>query len=230
MHLLYADEAGTTIDRSQQYFVLAGFSAFERQGYWLANHLDEIAAQFNPADPSSVELHGNAMFSGRGFWRGIRKEDREQAIRDALSVLDSSHQNCRIFASVIRKTAVSPNNPVEVAFEQLAIRFDKYLMRLHRAGNTQRGLIIFDKSTYEANLQSLATDFRTIGHSLGIIRNFAEVPLFLDSKASRLIQLADLIAYALFRHYEKGDSQFFPLIESHFDAEGGIVHGLYESL
>lgn len=32
---------------------------FERQGFWLANELDVIAARFNPADPAVIELHGN---------------------------------------------------------------------------------------------------------------------------------------------------------------------------
>ena len=116
---------------------------------------------------------------------------------------------------------------VEVAFEQLASRFDQYLMRLHRKGDTQRGIIIFDKSTYEASLQSLATDFRTVGHRWGVIRNFAEVPLFLDSKASRLIQLADIISYITLRHFERSDSYFFTMIQKRFDSEGGIVHGLH---
>ncbi|MHC5829162.1 MAG: DUF3800 domain-containing protein, partial [Nostoc sp.] len=106
-------------------------------------------------------------------------------------------------------------------------RFDRYLIRQHKNDNTQRGIIIFDKSTYETTIQSLATDFRTIGYSWGVIRNFSEVPLFLDSKASTLIQLADLLAYAIFRHFEKGDSRFFSIIQSRFDSEGGIVHGLH---
>lgn len=55
----------------------------------------------------------------------------------------------------------------------------------------------------------------------------AEVPAFIDSEAARLIQLADLIAYALFRHYEKEDSQFFDLIERKFDYFGGVQHGLH---
>jgi Protein of unknown function (DUF3800) len=60
-----------------------------------------------------------------------------------------------------------------------------------------------------------------------VIRNFSEVPLFLDSKASRLIQLADLVAYAIFRYFEKGDNRFFPIIEPRFDSEGGVRHGLH---
>jgi hypothetical protein len=63
MYILYADESGTAKNASQQYFVLAGFCVFERQGYWISEKLDNIAAQFNPADPNSVELHGSPIVS-----------------------------------------------------------------------------------------------------------------------------------------------------------------------
>ena len=227
MYLLYVDESGSTKDVKQQFFVLAGFCIFERQGFWISRELDKIAAQFNPADPTIVELHGSPMLMGRGMWRHIPKDDRKQAIEDALKVFERSHPSNRIFASVVKKTAASPRDPVEFAFEQLSSRFDQYLMRLHKGGDTHRGIVIFDKSTYETTIQSLATDFRTIGHRWGVIRNLAEVPLFLDSKASWLIQLADLIAYAIFRHYEHTDSTLFSIISNRFDAEGGIVHGLF---
>ena len=227
MYLLYADESGSAKDKHQKYFVLAGFCVFERQGFWISNELDAIAARFNPADPASVELHGNPMHSGKGIFRQFPKEDRTTALEDALKVFVASHPSNRLFASVVDKAIVSPVDPVEFAFEQLASRFDHYLTRLHRAGNTQRGVILFDKSTYETTIQSLATDFRTIGHSWGILRNFAEVPLFMDSKASRLIQLADLIAYAIFRNYERGDDSLYSILRNSFDAEGGVIHGLH---
>ena len=66
MHLLYVDESGAVADPKQTYFVLAGFSLFERQGFWLANQLDAITARFDPADPAAVELHGNPMLAGKG--------------------------------------------------------------------------------------------------------------------------------------------------------------------
>ena len=57
--------------------------------------------------------------------------------------------------------------------------------------------------------------------------NFAEVPLFLDSKMSRLIQLADLVAYALFRKYEFGDDSYSSIIQGCFDKDKGQEYGLY---
>ena len=227
MHLLYVDEAGTVHDAAQRYFVLGGLSVFERQGYWISQQLDDIAARFNPGDPGSVELHGGPMLKGRGMWRGLPLADRIQAINDALGVLAKSHSSNRAFAVAIEKEAVSPEDPVSFAFEQVFSRFDQYLFRLHRAGDKQRGLAVFDKASYESTLQGLARDFRSIGHRWGVIRNLAEVPLFLDSKASRVLQLADLIAFAVFQNFERGNPQFFDIFKHRFDSEGGVVHGLY---
>ncbi|WP_153798916.1 DUF3800 domain-containing protein [Foetidibacter luteolus] len=229
MYLLYADESGSSSDPKQIHFVLAGICVYERQSFWLASELDKIASRFNPSDPLSVELHGNPMFGGKNYWRRIPRDERVQAIKDSLSLI-ASHNLNRVFGCVVRKSVVSPKDPVEFAFEQLASRFDYFLRRLHNSGDTQRGIIIFDKSTYESTIQNLATYFRTTGHSWDILRNLAEVPLFIDSKASRLIQLADLVAYAILRKYEQGDDQFFNIIENRFDGKGGIRHGLYETV
>jgi hypothetical protein len=227
MYLLYADESGTLTDAKQKYFVLAGLCLFERQGFWVAQELDKIAARFDPADPTTVELHGNPMKTGKGIFRRFQKEERINAIVDSLKVFQKSHPGNRVFAAAVNKATITPDDPVEHCFEQLASRFDHYLGRLHKSGDTQRGIIIFDKSTYESTIQSLATDFRTIGHRWGLIRNFSEVPLFLDSRASRLIQLADLIAYGLFQSLEHNDHTFYDIIKTRFDSEGGVVHGFY---
>jgi len=228
MNLLYADESGSAPDPSQIFFVLAGISVFERQCFWIDKKLDNIAARFNQGDPTSVELHGSPMFTGKGLWRRFPSDERIQAMKDALTVLTESNMSHSVFACVIRKAKISPRDPVEVAFEQLASRFDYFLRRLHKKGNSQRGLIIFDKSAYETTIQNLATNFRKIGHTWGVIRNLAEVPLFIDSRASRLIQLADLVSYAIYRHYEKNDSQFYSIIAHKIDNDGKQLHGLCE--
>ncbi len=114
-----------------------------------------------------------------------------------------------------------------MAFEEVASRFDKFLVRLYRENNPQRGIIVLDKSTMETRLQALATEFRFNGHSTGRLNNLADVPFFVDSKASRLVQYADLVAYALWRNFEKGDPEFYEIINQHFDHEGGVVHGLH---
>ena len=191
MTLLYVDEAGSIGDPHQIFFVLAGVSIFERQAYWVSCALDKIAERFDTNKPSTVELHGSPMYHGKGKWRSFSRADRMQAIKDALTVFANSHKSNRMFACVVRKSVIS-KDPIEHSFEQLASRFDYYLSSINaQERNSQRGIIIFDKSAYETTIQTLATNFRTIGHSWGVIRNMAEVPLFLNSKASRLIQLSE---------------------------------------
>jgi len=227
MYLLYADHSGDPSDPNLKYVVFAGIAVFERQGYWISEKLDAIAARFDPADPGSIELHGSPMRQGRDGWDCFPVPDRIQAMKDALGVLSQSHPSNRVFACVVRPDAISSRDPYEYCFEQLASRFDLYLMRLHRGGDTQRGLIVFDEAAYETSIQNLARNFRSVGHTWGVLRNLAEVPLFLDSRASRLIQLADLVAYAIARRFEREDSQFYEVVEDRFDREGSTVHGLH---
>ncbi len=227
MHLLYVDESGTPTDPNLSYFVLSGISIFERETHWVEQELNKIAARFNPIDPYAVELHGSPMRSGRGFWKSIPLELRIRAMEDALSVLAQRQGRIRIFASVVERSMMQADDPIFSCFEQIASRFDMYLKRLHQQGDTQRGLAIFDKSSTEKTIQNLARTFKYDGHTWGKLQNFTEVPMFLDSQASRLIQLADLVAYAIFRKFEKDDDQFYSIIEGCFDSHAGNRHGLH---
>lgn len=227
MHLLYVDESGSVTDASQKYFVLAGVSVFERTTHWIEKSLDEIAHKVDPVSPQDVELHGSPMRSGKGIWRKLTPKAREALIVEALNEgVVGQVKGVRLFACVVEKAALVGKDPVHVCFEQLARRFDLFLARCHtKHGDSQRGLMLFDESSTEKRLQTLAREFKHNGHSYGKTRNYAEVPVFLDSRATRLIQLADLVAFSIFRHFEHGDSQFWDVIKDRFDEEGGVRHG-----
>ena len=231
MHLLYLDDAGSPGNAADKHFILAGVAVFERQAYWLQAKLDELAAEYPDADPS--EFHGSAMFGGRGRWRRVRKEHRHAMMTRALQARESIRGHCPLFGVVVDQRARSPEDPVAYAFEQLCNRFDRYLRRRYlrhrgqKMGDNQRGLIILDKSTRETQLQSLASEFKTVGHRWGATRYLADVPFFVDSRATRLIQYADLVAHAMWRKFEKGDDRFFRVIADGFDREGPAVHGLH---
>lgn len=227
MYLLYADESGAVADPSQPYFVLAGVAVFERATHWIQRDLDQIAARFNPDVPQSVELHGSPMRGGRDMWRSYPFAHRLEAIKDALrlGVDGAGRPACTLFAVVIRKSALSGVDPVEFAFEKLSSQFDLFLRRRYlKNKDKQRGLIIFDKASTEPRIQSLAREFK--GGPLGT-KNYADVPMFLDSRASRMIQLADLVSFATYRKFSAGDNELFDLVQPYFDAEGGVAHGLF---
>lgn len=225
MHLLYLDDSGSVKNQSDHHIVLAGVAIFERVPHWLSLQMETIAKRVWPDDPDNIEFRSVNIFSGKKQWRAIKRDEREQAYRDALDILVRSNQ-ARIFGAAVHRAACSPEDPMEVAFEQILSRFDRMLARLHNAGDTQRGLIVLDKSSYETSLQALAINFRKHGHRWGNLHNLSEVPFFVDSRATRMIQFADLIAHAIRRYYEKGDATYFDILRPKFDTEGGVIHGL----
>ena len=231
MHLLYLDEAGSMSDRTQRHFILAGIALFERQTHWLQTELDNLVNSLGHPDPDLLELHASQIFNGRGWWRRREfRNRRREIIREGLAASGALRGDWRLFGAVIDKQELSPEDPIEYAFEQLCSRFDHFLRRLHHQGSSQRGLIILDraaKAQQEMRLQSLAAEFKTVGHSWGVTRNLADVPLFVDSRSTRIIQYADLVAYAIWRKFEKDDDEFFNMISGDFDREGGVTHGLY---
>lgn len=198
MHILYVDDSGSPDNPSDKFFVLGGISVFERGIYHLIKAADDIVASFDIGDPDEIELHGSPMYSARGsLWGSIRdRSAREEMIRKALAIL-KNQSSVRLFAVAVDRAFVSPRDPVELAFEELCNRFNLFLQRENnRRGEQQRGLIVMDDTKHEKPIQALARHYRLNGGRWGHFRNLAEVPLFVDSRASRLVQLADLVAYA----------------------------------
>lgn len=92
MHLLYLDDSGSVGDAGRH---------------------------FNAAEPHSVELHGSPLLKGSKGWRRHPVPARVQAMVDALTLFAESAGSGRPFAAVVRKDAVFPADPVEIAFERL---------------------------------------------------------------------------------------------------------------
>jgi len=227
MHLLYLDDAGSAANPNEEYLVLGGVSVFESQAHWFTQELDNLAAGIQPADPHSVEFHASEIFSRRNApWRDMSREEAQGVIKAVLEVLSRSYQSARAFACAVHKPSFPGQDAMELAFEDVCSRFSLYLRRLQAQGDRQRGLIILDESAHETTLQGMAREFRTLGTQWGVIRNLADTPLFVDSRASRVVQMADHVAYSVFRRYNAHDAQYFDIMASKIDAADGIVHGL----
>jgi len=233
MFILYIDESGDVSNPQEKHFILAGVAIFERQIFHIISDLDKVVDGFGLGPADQVELHGSAMYNGRSNpWRSLQRSDREAMIQKALGVLATAANSVRAFGIAVEKKAIAPQDPVEYAFEEICNRFNLYLARRFKARggrdeDKQKGLIVMDETQRERPLQALAKTFRLNGTRWGHMRNLGEVPLFVDSTASRLVQLADLVAYALWRQYEFQDGRFFNMIAHRFDADGGVIHGLF---
>jgi hypothetical protein len=230
LYLLYVDDSGSVDDKKCEHCVLAGFAVYETKTFWIERAINNIVAKYLPTYPD-IEVHGSPMRSGKKEWRGIPAATRQAIIMDILNLIPPDH-GIRLFASVIAKNKTpNPDGISDDLFTQVASRFDMFLGRVYKNSdmkNAQRGIAIFDDSRNELSFQRLSHIFTKTGNYWGNrLNNFAEVPLFLNSKMSRLIQLADLIAFAIFRNFEYNDSQYFGVIKDCFDTDGRSIYGLH---
>jgi hypothetical protein len=230
MHLLYLDDSGSAPNQAERCFVLGGLSIFEAQADWFTRELDKLATTIDSTSPWSIEFHASEIFSRRRApWNRMSKQEAQGVLKAVLQIIAGSYDTARVFACAVEKSSLQAGvDPVELAFEDLCSRFDMYLSTLRAQGDRQRGLLILDKTTRESSLQRLAADFRRLGTQWGsAIHNIADIPFFVDSRASRLTQCADAIAYAVFRRFNSGDTQYFDLIAGRlYASEDGVIHGL----
>lgn len=228
MNLLYLDDSGSAENKNEEYFVLGGVCVPERSVRWLSHQIEKIAEELDADNSGRIEFHASEIFGGRALpWSSFQKDKRISLIKRVLHTLDGAKPDVVVFACAIHKASLRTEDPVVKSFEELSNRFDLYLKRISTHTTTERGLIVFDKATYEISLQNLAKAFRNKGNRWGsYLKSIAEVPLFVDSKASRIIQLADHIAYAVFRYYNANDMNYFNCIASRFDQNEGVIHGL----
>ena len=199
MYLLYLDDSGSVGNKKEEYFVLGGLCVPETSIYWLTTKMNNLAKKINPKNPEKVEFHASEIFRGKHSpWSNFqRKEDRIDIIKQVLLILKDAYHGIVAFAIAIDKASFSKFDPVEMAFEDICKRFDLYLNRIFHddtSSESHIGLIILDENSYEKILQKMALIFQDKGTRWGDLKDIIEVPLFVDSKASRIIQMADHIA------------------------------------
>ena len=237
MYLSYLDESGTPADKNTRFFVLGGVTVFERQTHWLERELDSIAALYqNKVGGQYLELHASPMRSGKDGWERLAPSDRAQATADILRLLQDPQLKVSVFAAVVEKSQILKTADIlSYCFEVLATKVDDFLALKYRSKLKEqaRGIFVLDRNRAadEQNMQALHHTFKHFGHSNGgRLRNFAEVPLFVDSRATRLMQLADTICYWIFRRYESGDDRGWQFIHPHFANLGNNLSGLHQVL
>ena len=162
-------------------------------------------------------------------------EERRQAVLDVAEMV-SNWGFARLFAECVDKShfdpARSPRSVSEQAFEQVVSRFERFLrnLRPRSAGpGAQRshGLLVHDNNETVARRHTrMMRSFHATGTLWTSVDRIIETPMFVDSKLTRMVQIADLCAYALRRYLENGETGLFRPIFERADRIGGVAVGI----
>lgn len=228
MYILYLDESGTHGEAT--YFVLAGLAAFEREIYWYAQDVDALQQRYFPNIQESIEFHASSLLARDDSnvpepFNQLSREQRGQLLFEIYQII--RNRRGILFGVAIEKAWCITEDPYERAFEDLTSRFDLFLRRYNsETGEEQRGLLAVAESSYRRNLEILGERFRGGSTRWGQIRTVADVPFFLPAKNTRMLQLADFCANAIYGRYSSGLTRNFDIIAPRFDRDQGRIHGL----
>lgn len=235
MHILYVDESGDggSAPGSSRHLVLCGAAMHEGQWRRLTRQLDDIQRNNFPTAGPFLEFHASEMRTGARTFRGLPRLSRSKAIQEVYEVM-SIAQGLTLFAAVIDKPSfvAKYQGTVDIyrgAFEGLSTMFNFFLQRKQRQSErVGRGIVVFDEArpSLSREIRRLLAEFQAGGTRWASLGCIIETAFFFDSRSSRLMQIADFAAYAVYRWYEHGDETYLRIIYGKFDRQGSKVHGL----
>jgi hypothetical protein len=225
--LLYIDESGNEDNPADKYFVLAGAAVFERVAFFLSQAFDEVQAKHFPGSPP-IPFHVQHIRSGKGFWRTVKEATRIEVLTDLANAIAASNRpGVILFAAAIEKTnALYGEDAVEHATAEICRRFDLFLQRKYHDDDPQRGLLIFSEGRFHKRARIWVRGFRELGTRWGVLHNLADIPYFASMTETRLLQVADIVAHAVYMLYERRDASLIKVFLDRFDRMNGVLHGL----
>jgi hypothetical protein len=114
----------------------------------------------------------------------------------------------------------------EQAFEQVISRFEQYIRRVG-PDETTKGIVVHDNNESVARKHTaLMRSFHAKGTLWTAIDRIIETPMFVDSKLTSMVQMADLCSFAIRRYLEQKDDSIFNLIYQRADRIGQKVVGI----
>lgn len=222
MYILYVDESGDPDSWSDQdHFVLAGVAVFEGEITRLSRAVDRVQENFFPTARLPIEFHASRIFSGKGRWGSMHRHQRMDLLKNVYSVVRRKRfPDMILFGTAVHISyPATPEEALRAAFEDICGRFNIFFVRQFNAGHPSKGLLVLDRKgeASDARYREMLNVIRLAGVRLGYIRNIVDIPYSAQSHHSRLIQLADFVAYAIYRYYDRGDRSFLDIILDRFD-------------
>lgn len=237
MYLLYLDESGSHVGSPA--LVLGGLAIHEHDAWPLQQKIEGMLRSRLPQglDPSAFELHANEIKSPVrrktiSKWAQVSFRKRLEILHATYRVLAEFRETdakypCACFGAVVARQY---GDREERAYEEVLNKFDEMLTRQAKelGGAHQKGIVIHDhRLAVERVVQSWTATWRRASGRIGRLTHLVDVPMFADSKASRLIQAADFIAWGLWRYYgDTRDEKWIQPVWARFDKADGIMHGL----
>jgi hypothetical protein len=227
VHILFIDESGTPPGPQKlrdRYFVIGGIIIPEEKWHRIRDGLlglklrrkivGEIKWRYFARDNTDAANPLKEM--DQETRDAIRKEIYEKLICGEKSVKTVGCVTC-IRAAYDRPSINTRDDLYEYTYKPVSERFQYHLQDLTRqVGRSELGIVVSDHrgqqddKRFRAHHEAL---LRCDGDFISKYKNLVESLFFVPSDLSIGIQLADMVAGAIWRNYEKGDGKWFEMLK-----------------
>jgi len=195
--------------------------AKNKVGELLANYIPDSTRNIRP--DNEYELHLVAIKGGAGIYRKIKKDVRQELINKTFELI--KELNPILIASTVDKITEKSKwkekafDPQVFAMRSVVNKFSMHLNRLNKIG-----IVVYDADKYNFDLllREEILRFRKYGINLkgplyqpktDYLPNILNNVNFCPSHLSAGLQLADFVASAIWRNYERNDNVWYNFID-----------------
>lgn len=204
---MYVDESGKIKPKVGKFYGIAGVIIHELDIQDIGEEVKKYKlANFGKHD---IEIHTYHMWNGEGDFKIFHISERKIHLRNLYKAINLFP--ITIIGVIIDK--VKMNSPrfidwsvLKAAWTFMVERFDMFLQ-----DNGEKGMIIIDQSTREpdSEIRNIITKIQKNGSNVHTVKHILEQPLFLDSRESIGLQIADSIAYCLVKNFNGSNFEDF---------------------
>lgn len=239
MHILFLDESGTPPKPNSEYpkrFVVGGLIIAESAWHAIRDGLQGLKIRYKVRGEIKWRYFAPSNEDAKNPMRALDTETRN-AIRKDIYRLIASYKSIRTIACVISAKAayrmpsvVCQDDIYGLAYKGVTERFQYYLQGLSKeTGRKEYGIIVCDQRSKKDD-SNLIAEHQKLMHSTGRFiskyPNLIETVFLSPSHISIGVQLADMVAGAIWRNYERGDDEWFKLVEPTLRRnEHGVIEG-----
>lgn len=230
MYFVYIDESGKPTRKESTPFVVAAFIIREKELNGVELEVTKLRLKYLGYEGVHAEIHGKEIVHGKGFYSKTEMSVREKFLRDLYSLIGGSPAT--LIASVVKKEGWGlSEREAREAIERVAYQYllERVTLFFDKINCDERVLLIIDEVDIKHDVSIRDRIRSEIREGLFTSRRksakkIIKTPLFAPSVEHVGLQLADLVAYAVFKIYSSNPRSaifdfnvYFKLIEDRFD-------------
>lgn len=240
MKFCYLDESGTG---GQAIAVMAGVIVDANRMHLTKDAWSELLDKLSEIVGNQVqEFHSHKFYSGAGIWKGLDGHHRASIISAIIKWMkDRKHKIVYSALDAQRHEAQKQENAQLqelTVWSTLALHVALGIQRCHQGESKNKGhtVLVFDEQVKEKNKftnlilnpPGWTDGYYDKGKKQNPLDQLIDVPHFVDSKKVDLVQVADLYAFILRRHFELEMGYEKPKYDDETEKVGGWAKAILQ--